>query len=87
MMKRRFPRELRGPPSLISRGGPARFPYLQEQDAVAVKMLHEAVNALGGVKAARAVVVALLDHPTIHPSQLEEASNLLGRAAHERARK
>lgn len=59
-------------------------PRPTQAQAAAVRMLREALAAVPGETAVRVVYSVLADQ--LQPSQLEELSNLLGRAGHEKAR-
>jgi len=54
--------------------------------AATAAMAHEAVRAITADKLVDVLYAAVSDHPTATAAQLEELSNRLGRAAHEKAR-
>ena len=68
----------------------SQYPTRSDREAAehraAAAMAHEAVQAISADKLVAVLYAAVCDHPTATAAQLEELSNRLGRAAHEKAR-
>ena len=65
---------------------PSRDAREHAERAATVAMAHEALRALSADNLVGTVYAAVCDHPTATAAQLEELSNRIGRAAHEKAR-